>query len=86
MTSIGTVLRSRLHSMWHVPESAFKRGAMGLFMAAIALLGPFLNHPSKDELGYISTVLVFATCGLKMINPKAKNVTKGFDIGNTPHP
>jgi hypothetical protein len=65
--------------MWHIPESAFKRGAMGLFMAAIALLGPFLNHPSKDELGYISTVLVFATCGLKMINPKAKNVTKGFD-------
>ena len=49
-----------LPTMWRLPKSGLKKAALGMFVAAILLLGPFLNHPTKDELRYISAVLLVA--------------------------
>ena len=50
--------RTGLPSMWHLPESKIKRAALGMFIATLLLLGPFLNHPDKRIIVYISIVLV----------------------------
>jgi len=66
--------RSIFRAMWHLPDSSLKRGALLSFLTTTALLGPFLNHPKKGELLYISAVLLVILCfGLSDFLVKKEN-------------
>ena len=46
-----------LHSIWSLPESSYKRGAIFLYLTSTFLGGPFLNHPSKEFICWVVPVL-----------------------------
>jgi hypothetical protein len=51
-------------SMWRLPKSKPKRGALGVVVSSIVLGGPFVNHLAKAEIcGYVLVLIALLLYG-----------------------